>query len=257
LGQSPLHAYWQHPRLNPEYITTNSTTFDLGTAVHDLFLRGLDDTAVIIDAADWRTKEAQTARDAARKQGLVPLLAKDVERVQAMVYAIRDQLAARDDEPALFDAGKPEQTFVFRDRGVLCRSRLDWLHDDYSAADDVKTTGVSANPFSWTRTTMWNIGADIEAVFHSRAVKAITGIEPVFRFFVIENQPPYASSIVSLAPSALALANDKVDRAIETWKRCLDSGIWPAYTKEICYAEAPPWSEQQWLEQQAIAEVVT
>lgn len=241
LAQSPLHAFHQHPRLNANFRPTVSATFDLGTVVHDLFLRGIDDTAAIIDAADWRTKVAQEARDAAREVGLVPLLAKDAERVQTIVNAIRDQLAARDDSPGLFDAGKPEQTLVWRERDVLCRARLDWLRDDFAAVDDLKSSGQSANPHDWQR-TFWNIGADMQARFYQRGIKALTGSEPLFRFAVIETHEPFALSVLDLAPSAVELADQKINRALELWKRCLDTQVWPAYegtaSVEVSWQEA-------------------
>jgi PDDEXK-like domain of unknown function (DUF3799) len=246
LERSPLHAWTSHPRLNPNYREAVSSTFDLGTASHDLFLRGLDDTAVIIDAPDWRTKDAQAARDAAREQGLIPLLAKDAARVQALVGAIRDQLAARDDDPPLFDAGKPEQTIVWREKDVLCRARLDWLHDDMSAVDDLKSTGVSGNPHDWGRRTFWSIGGDVQAQLYRRGIKALTGDLPDFRFAVIENQAPHCLSVLDLAPSAIELADHKIDTALEIWKRCLDSGVWPGYPDGIASVEVT-WQEADHL----------
>lgn len=257
LNQSPLHAWHAHPRLNPNYVTTSSATFDLGTAVHDLFLRGLDDTAVIVEAADWRTKEAQAARDAARKEGLVPLLAKDAERVQTMVYAIRDQLDARDDDPPLFAAGKPEVTIIWREKGVLCRARLDWLADDMTAIDDLKTSGQSANPHDYSRTTFWSIGCDVQARMYQRGIKALTGVTPAFRFCVAENTAPFCLSVLDLAPSAVELADLKIDTALEVWKRCLDTTVWPGYSTGIASVETT-WQEadhlmRHWTESEATA----
>lgn len=250
LQQSPLHAWWHHSKLNPQFVPVASDKFDLGTVAHDLFLRGLDNTSVIVDAADWRSKAAQTARDAAREQGLIPILAKDSERVQTMVYAIRDQIAARDADPPLFDAGKPEQTIVWREpNGVLCKARLDWLHDSHRAIDDLKTVpsrGGTANPHDWSR-TFWGIGADIEARFHSRGVKAITGREPQFRFVVAEGFAPFAISVLDLAPSAIALADRKIDRALAIWKDCLERDEWPAYDG-IASIEADSWRQADFLE---------
>jgi len=252
LTRSPLHAWTQHPRLNPDYQREERGTFDLGTAVHDLWLRGKQDTVRVVEADDWRTKLAREQRDEAYAAGLVPLLAKDWQRVREMVDAIEGQLAEREDDPPLFaKAGKPEQTVAWRERGVTCRALVDWLHNDHSAIDDLKTCW-SANPFTWTRSVMWNIGADIQAVMHKLGVQRVTGRDPLFRFVVVEKQPPYALSVVSLAPAAIALAEDKVNHALDVWRRCLEAGDWPAYTKEVCYAEPAPWSESQWLEQQAI-----
>jgi hypothetical protein len=46
---------------------------------------------------------------------------------------------------------------------------------------------------------------------------------------VIESEPPFAVSVLGLAPSALAFGHEKVQWAIETWRRCMKSGVWPGY----------------------------
>lgn len=252
LTQSPLHAWTNHPRLNPEYRPTRADKFDLGTAVHDLWLRGIDNVAVV-DAADWRTKIAQEAKAEARAAGQIPLLAKDWDRVREMTDALREQLDKRDDDPPLFAPGKPEQTVIWEDRGVVCRSLVDWLHDDLGCIDDLKTTVASANPFAWQR-VMFGIGGDIQARFNQRGIKAVTGREPIFRFVVVEAHPPYALSVVSLGPAAVAFADARVDQALDTWKGCLQTGIWPAYAPVTHYVDPPGWREQEWAEQQAIEE---
>lgn len=248
LAKSPLHAYHAHPRLNPMFEREVKDDFDLGTAAHDLFFEGGEKVNVIEGFDNWKTKAAQTAREAAREAGFVPVLEKHWIRMQAMVEAIRDQLAAHDADPPLFDAGKPEQTLVWRDKGtgVLCRARLDWLRDDRAAIDDLKTTGASANPHDWGRRTFWSIGADIEARFHARGIKALTGKEPLFRFAVVENQPPYCLSVVDLAPSAVELADEKINVALALWKQCFESGQWPGYPTGVASIETT-WQEADWL----------
>ena len=257
LQQSPLHAWWKHPRLNPNYAPTHSDKFDLGTVVHSLFLEGdkFAEKTALIDAKDWRTKAAQAHKEASREAGLIPLLVDDWQRVVEMVEAIHYYIGARaaagDDDPPLFDvAGKPEQTIVWHDPDtqVLCRARLDWLHDSMRVVDDLKsipTRGGSANPHDWSR-TFWGIGADIEARFHARGVKAITGREPKFRFVVVEAHEPYALSVVDLAPSTIALADRKVDRALAIWKDCLERDQWPGY-EGTASIEVDSWREADFL----------
>lgn len=246
LAQSPLHAWTKHPRLNPNYRQTVSRSFDLGTTSHDLFLRGIDNVAVG-PFADWRTKEAKAHREAARAPGLIPILEKDWQRTQDLVSAVRDQLAVRDDKPPLFDAGKPEQTIVWREKGVLCRARLDWLHDSLACIDDLKSTGVSGNPHDYGRRTFWSIGCDIQSRLYQRGIKAITGVEPAFRFAVVESQAPFCLSVLDLAPSAIELADHKIDAALEIWKRCLETDSWPGYPSGVASVEAT-WQAADFLE---------
>lgn len=256
LTKSPKHAWIVHPQLGGQKLDEKEERFDVGTAAHALLLEGKN---VIheVRATDWRTSEAKAVRAKARENGLIPLLSHQYLQTMEMAASIREQLPNLDADPPLFADGKAEQTLIWQEsNGVMCRARLDWLRDDRQAVDDLKTTARSANPHIWTRTTLWSIGADLQVAFYLRGVKALTGKTAAFRYVVVETTPPYALSVVSLAPDAVALADDKVERALEIWKRCLDRSEWPAYPRQVCHAELPPWSESQWLEQQAQEELL-
>ena len=245
LNASPAHARHAHPRLNPDFERKEESKFDVGNVCHQVFLEGIDAVA-IVPFDDWRTKAAKDERDAARDAGKIPLLARDYERVEEMLVAVRAQLAVRDD--ALFENGKPETTLVWEERGVTLRARLDWLLDDESEIHDLKTTSRSANPESWCRSTLFNIGADVQAALYSRGVAVFTGTRrPEFKFVVCETEPPYPISVVAMGPDVLTLADKKIDWALDLWRRCLETDTWPAYDSRIHYAELPTWEESRWL----------
>lgn len=248
---SPLHAWTAHPRLNPAYQREEDGKFDIGTVAHAVLLEGRD-VVEVVDFPDWRTGAAREAREAAREAGRVPLLAKHWAAVEAMVSAARDQLAAHTAAPALFAEGLPEQTLVWEeDGGVGCRARLDWLRDDRRTIDDYKTTSGSANPERWER-TLFGIGADVQAAWYLRGLAAVTRSMTwaEFRWVVQETFPPYALSVVSLAPSALELASRKVEWALAVWRECLGSSRWPGYPVGVAYVESPGWEESRWLERE-------
>ena len=247
ITRSPLHAYTHHPRLNPGYHREEKAHFDVGTVAHALLLEGSNDRVHVVFASDWRTKDAKEARDDARAAGLIPLLTDDWERVRAMVAAVRQQLAALDITPPLFDAGKAEQTLVWQEDGVQCRARLDWLRDDLCAIEDMKTTAASGNPHDWTRRTLWSIGADVQVAFYLRGLKRVTGRDADWRYLVAESTPPYACSVISLAPSALELGARKVEWAIRRWRECVETDMWPGYYPRIAYAEVDAWAEPDFV----------
>jgi hypothetical protein len=248
---SPAHARAAHPRLADKPARKDSDAMDFGTQVHDLLLRGTD-RAVVVDANDWRTKAAKEQRDQARDLGHVPLLSKDWERAQQLVDAAREQFADHDAHPPLLEDGAAEQTIVWRDQGVLCRCKLDWLRTDREAVDDLKTVGRTAEPAEFGRSLFGN-GYDLQAAMYSRAVLALTGRRPDFRFIAIETSPPFQLSVVMLAPDALALADRKLDFALDVWRRCLAAGEWPGYPNRVAHVEAPPWAESQWFDKEARA----
>jgi hypothetical protein len=151
---------------------------------HSLIFEGIEKVSVV-DAPNWRTKAAKEARDEARAAGLIPLLPGQWTEVQAMVQAVREQLAEHEADPPLFTDGKPEQTLVWEEDGVLCRARLDWLRDDVRAIDDLKTTSRSAHPAAYSH-ALFGVGGDVQAAFYLRGVRALDAlsrlVEPMFRW---------------------------------------------------------------------------
>ncbi len=244
---SPLHAWYEHPRLSPAPIEDDCEAFDIGTAAHALLLEQRDQV-VIIDAADWRTKDAKALRDQARAAGAIPLLKKKYADVQAMAIAARAQLAAQTDGGAeMFANGAPEQTLIWKEGDVWCRARVDWLRA--GAIDDYKSTSAAANPETWSR-TLFSSGFDIQCAWYLRGLKAITGVDAVFRFAVQETYPPYALSVIGLGPDALLLAEKKCLYALEVWRASLAANKWDGYPRRTCWASLPMAHEAWWLEKE-------
>lgn len=246
-SKSPAHARAAHPKLNPEFVREEQERFDVGTAAHAILLEG-QAAVEVIDMPDWRTNAAKDARDAARADGKIPLLAKVMFEVDAMVAAAAVQLAEHGARPTLFTSGKPEQTLVWDEPGgVVCRARLDWLHDDLAAIDDLKTSSRSADPKVWER-RLYDHGGDIQVAMYLRGLKSLTGAEAQWRWVIIETSPPYALSVVEPGADVLAVGEAKVEYAIRRWRECLKSGVWPAYSPEVYRAELPAWADDaKWL----------
>lgn len=240
-GASPMHAKWDCPRLNPEYEPEERAMFDLGAAAHSLLLN--DERAFeIVDAADWRSKEAKNLRDEARALGKIPILVGQWERTIEMVRAARVQLDAHADGP-FFVGGKAEETMVWMEGAVWCRARLDYRIPGARVFPDYKSTAASADPDCWVR-TMYGMNADLQAAFYLRGIKALGLCEsPQFRFVVQENYAPFALSVIGLMPGALDLADRQVEHAIHLWGECLKSGRWRGYPTRTCWVDAPAWHE--------------
>jgi hypothetical protein len=252
VSASPLHAWTKHPRLNPNFVRDEDPKFDLGNVCHAVILEGVDPLNVVevCEFDSWRSGAAKQAAAAARAAGKIPLLGGHYFDVLQMVDAVRVQLADHEATPPLFTAGKPEQTITWTEDGVQCHARLDWLHDDLSAYDDLKTTSRSANPEAYSR-ALFGVGGDVQAAMYLRGIKAVTGAEPEFRWVVAETTPPFAVSVISPSPDVLALGDSKVKYALQVWKRCIEEDRWPGYPTAVCYAEAPAYEDARWLEKTA------
>jgi hypothetical protein len=170
-----------------------------------------------------------------------------------MCNAVAKQLQAFDVDPVPLTAGKPEQTMVWQDAqyGVWCRGRIDWLHDDLSAIDDLKTTTRSAHPEAFAK-NLYSYGCDVQAAFYLRGLHAYLGetLHPhpiAWRWVVVETSPPYGLSVIEPGPAVLELANAKVDAALKLWAECLERDSWPGYPTKVATAELPAWEEARWL----------
>jgi hypothetical protein len=252
LTRSPLHAWTAHPRLNPDWQPDDDSKYDVGTVAHSLLLEGTANVDVC-DYPEWRTKDAREARDASRANKRTPLLAHQFEEVMGMCNAVAKQLQAFDVDPVPLTAGKPEQTMVWQDAqyGVWCRGRIDWLHDDLSAIDDLKTTTRSAHPEAFAK-NLYSYGCDVQAAFYLRGLHAYLGetLHPhpiAWRWVVVETSPPYGLSVIEPGPAVLELANAKVDAALKLWAECLERDSWPGYPTKVATAELPAWEEARWL----------
>lgn len=244
-SQSAAHAFAAHPKLNPDYVHVEEQKYDRGTACHSLLLEGVD-AVEILSYDDWRTKAAQEARDEARANGRIPMLAKDAADLARMVSAVQEQL-----DPPLLVEGKPEQTLVWEEpNGVVCRARLDWLRDDFTAIYDLKTTARSAHPYAYER-ALCTIGGDIQAAMYLRGLEAVTGERAAFVWIVVEAAPPFAVSLITPAADLLELGEQKVRFAIDVWAECLATEEWPGYNHGIVAAHAPPWELSRWQEMAA------
>ncbi len=235
LSKTPKHAWMAHPKLNPNYKPSDSESkTDIGTAAHSMLLEGRD-VIEVIDAKDFRTKAAQEARDEARESGKIPLLEDQYDKVKNMVHVASN-----------FSKGivgslshdHAEQTFVWEESGITCKSRLDYLHFG-TLIIDYKTTNLS-NPGAWMRAIPEN-GYDIQESFYRRAVKSVTGNDTEFFFLVQETEEPYLCYWVSLPPAYHEIGDIKVQRAIDIWSKCIKENKWEGYTDKVMFPDPPAW----------------
>jgi len=249
IQKTPAHARAAHPKLNPMWERETKPAFDVGTVCHQLLLDGAAGVQVIAYDS-WRTNAAKDAAAEARAHGLIPLLEKDWEQVDAMMTALRAQLEQRGD--GLFTGGEHEVTLAWEERGVLCRARLDYLTD--REIHDFKTSS-NPEPAKFSRSSFFDYGYDLQDAFYRRGVKACLGDDREFKLAVVEKTAPYSLIVFESSPDTLELANRKIDWALVVWARCLAEDSWPGYSTRTHSVTLPPWAEPQWFDREAREEV--
>ncbi len=231
LLQAPALYRWrqQHPE--------HKDVFDFGTAAHRKVL-GVGAEIVTVHADDWRSKAARDARDQARADGKVALLAKDVDRVDAMAVALaRDTLAMR-----LLANGEPELSAFWHDDewDVTRRARFDWSATHI--VTDYKTC-ATANPHRLPKTVV-DFGYDMQAANYLD-VAAGVGLEPIaFAFIFQEKEPPHLVTVAEIDGEFIARGRRRVQRALEIYRDCRKADLWPGYCAdgEFITLTPPRWA---------------
>ena len=246
LNQTLGHARDEHPRLGNLKRESQRWEWNRGTGIHALALEGDEERVVVTDEHKaFQTKAAKAWRDETLAAGKIPALRRQYDDIRAAVSAIRHQTAQM--APPAFTLGAPEQTLVWQEvNGVWCRARLDWLREDLTLVDDLKTTDLSAKPESYGR-YIWRSGLDIQAAWYLRAVRSVfPGSDPRFRFVVAEMYGGNRCSSVTLDAAGLATATAKIEYAIERWGDALETGDFPAYPREMVEVETPAYEIARW-----------
>lgn len=84
---------------------------------------------------------------------------------------------------------------------------------------------------------------DIQDSYYSDTYSDLIGERPFFLFIAVERKPPYACRVFRLDPVAKEEARKRYRLALDHYKRCQDSGRWPAY-KGVTVISLPRWRIQ-------------
>jgi hypothetical protein len=234
-------ALFQWARTHPTF----SDAFDFGHAAHKKVL-GAGQEIVVIDAVDWRGKAARDARDQARAEGKIPLLAKDDAVSDAMAAKVREHpIAAALLDP---DHGKPEQSLFAQDEesgGVWLRGRLDWLPDPGPGRMilcDYKTTADIGDPAAFSR-AMGNYGYHAQAAWYLDLARTLglADDDAAFVFIVQSKQAPYLVSVIEPDEEALEIGRAENRAAINLFAKCTSNNEWPGYDEGVVPASLPGW----------------
>jgi hypothetical protein len=233
-GGPARYRYWRdHPEPpKPEY--------EEGSAFHTLML-GIGAGLVEVDADSWRTKAAKQEAERIRSEGGIPLLP---DRYR-MVHEMFDAAMSVPVVAQLFEQGVSEHSIQWTDTetGVHLRCRPDWLRPGLVV--DLKTTN-DASPKGFGKSVV-NFGYDTQDdLYRTGCCEAMGWDDCAFVFVVTEKAPPYMTAVYELDDEARAIGRAKVRRAIEIYRDCTESGLWPGYGAAIQQLRLPKWATYEW-----------
>jgi hypothetical protein len=242
-AQSPRHAFLRHPRLGglPRKATK---PMNRGTLCHALLL-GQGRDVVVLEAADYKTKDAQRERDEAVAAGKTPVLADEYGEAGIAVNSIRDQLL--NDFGITLD-GESELAMFWHELAddgtrVPCRAMLDHWNEARGRGLDLKISR-SAHPRA-CMLHMLEYGYDLQwAAYTSGLGKVFPKLQGRLEFLYLfaEGEPPYCVTPCEPAGTMRQVGESRWRRAINLWARCMRENKWPAYVTDVARLEAPPWA---------------
>ncbi len=238
-------AKFRHAMDNPQ---PAKQIFEFGHFVH-LKVLGQGPKVVMVDADSYRTKAAREARDQARADGNIPVLAgnpnddsaAELEQAEAMTAAVFAHPASA----PLFESGASEQSMYTTDppTGVRLRGRADRITavDDRLTLVDLKTA-TTANPAELQR-KFWQLGYHMQAAWYRQMVIDLgLSNDPDFLFVVVDKAKPHLVTVLRYTDAAIEEGGRLNRQAIDLYAECHESGVWPGYTDTITTLDLPRWA---------------
>lgn len=244
--RSPAHAH------DPEPEKKDTRNMEIGSALHMALLEP------DLYAKTYHVAEADLRTDAFYKGlakdlgGAVVLTRPESRRIVGMqASAYRNKRFAG----YMKAAGRNELSVVTADpqTGVIIKCRFDRKLDHLPALDIKKCQDARGNEFLRAVT---NYGYYMQVAFYQHVWFCETG-ERIddFPLIAIEEESPHGVICHDLDEIALELGRRHFREALDTYARCLDSGIWPGYEEESEFTSVTSWAANELLSDDAFGGV--
>lgn len=199
---------------NPAYIE--------GSLTHSLILEG---DRVPIEYAFFpglRKQGAEYEEFKAANPEKTIISAAQNGRCQAYLRAFQNNPAAVD----LIRAGFPEYSIAQIIDGVKCKMRADWIDLERNFIVDVKTSGFPVTHEEF-KLTIEQYKYALSAAFYCRIAEQFYG-RPFDFYFVAISKKELDCQVYKVSEMTRRKGNSEVARSLDIYKKCVQSGVWPA-----------------------------
>lgn len=227
-------ALFHYQREHPVF----KDVFDFGSAAHALVLGKGMESVYVSPCDEFRTTAAKAERAEARRVGLSVITHADWLVVCDMASSLADHPFAT----SLLAGGDAEVSAYAPDEetGVMRRCRFDYIRQG-DVASDYKTT-ASAAPDVFVKSCI-NYGYDSQAAWYSDMAADLGSPLTAFAFIAQEKTPPYLVEVYELPPELLARGRRRNHQALERFRDCTETDLWPGYTGQpFTTLTAPYWA---------------
>lgn len=243
LLQSPAHF------ISPPPIRDETNAMAAGTMVHSYAIQGIKLPHVIRPENDPETGEKWHGQRKGCKawiasQTLPVFTADEVAEQAGMVAA----LEASTEFQAIRELCPQRERPAFATyRGVEIKALFDMEGADASGTPmiaDLKTC-ASGSPDDFARSAV-KFRYALQAVWYSTVLSLEKGLEqrPGFLWVTVESSAPHCVTVYSVSDEAWSAGQVQMDRIIDRYLECTESGIWPGYGSGIQQLPWPRWAEE-------------
>ena len=249
----------------------------LGTLVHAAILEPEKPLPKLVmkpeDPNFFRTNRGKQWRDEQHKLGKIILKVEELEAVNKMVDSVKAHktcqriFATGRSEVSIFERvsvelGLTEQSKPYKEtQEILLKARMDWLPEGNALVYIKTVMGGGADPEQfqkilterryWTQATWYldRYNAKCKEMVQDSEGNDTSVIrrEPKenFVFIAVEKVPPYLVNTFYIDEDTLAMGRRQNARDIESYARCVKSGIWPGFDEEIKRIGLPEWEKKR------------
>ena len=211
----------------------NTPAFILGRAAHSLILEGrhaFDRDFVVTDGpVNPRTGEPYGAKTKAYADWLAT---QDREVVSGRDYAfilnLQRSVHLHAAASELLASGEAEGVVRAEYCGVPCQIRMDWYNLDRGLVD-LKT----CDSLKWFESDCRRFGYIYQMAFYRAVIRIATGMTVPIHIIAVEKNEPFTTGVWQLTGEVLDLAERINEAALERYKKCLYTGVWPTGYEEI------------------------
>jgi hypothetical protein len=268
-------AWWNCPWLNQDFVPKSDENLENGVIVHLAALeqRLLEERITIIDARDWRTKEAKRLREDAYANGLLPILLEREPGAKGpsfqKIVKIRKALEDSEAAPLLFgDGGQSEVSFTWEVEVPADQRHDATLVRCKARADRVTAGGVLVDLKTAPTASQRGFEQSMVAYgHHHRAAWYLDGWmrqehlkgPPYMRdylFVVVAKEAPHLVSVYRCDERSLEWGRRLYRRALSLYTQALRADHWPGYTREsVETLSLPAFAEHRLADLEAIGEL--
>jgi hypothetical protein len=244
LTECPAQA-WYNSVFNPERPSEEPNgDLDFGKLVHLATLENhlLAERVMIVDAGDFRKKEARDLRDEAYVQNKIPLLFSSARKRNSTrcgyedLQTIRQTLEQSAAAELLFGPGESEVSFTWDFARIACKARADRVVPGKLV--DLKTA-VSASPGAFSK-AIADYGHHLRAAWYldgwaeARDDTRLHDIEVMrdYLFVVVGKSEPHLVQTYRLDDHALEAGRRLYRKALSEIRRARETGVWSGYGGE-------------------------